>query len=306
MRIVFAGSPAVALPTLRALARSHHHVVGVLSQPPRPVGRKRVMTDTPVATLGRDLGLDVATPSTAAEVFEALEGWEPDIAIVVAYGRILGEAERNAVPGGWWNVHFSLLPRWRGAAPVPYAIAAGDRTTGITVFRIEEGVDTGAVATSVDHPIAAHDTAQTLLGKLADIAPGAVLDVVALAQANKLNPRDQTGDATYAPKPGADVGELRWGMPADEIYNTLRAWGSEPGCFAVREDTSQRVKVLDAWPDLHGPRLSPGTLLAHPEGVLVGTSTDPLLLKRVQPAGKSDMDARDWLRGLPSEVRFRA
>ena len=306
MRIVFAGSPAVALPTLRALSQSDHQVAGVLSQPPRPAGRKRVLTDTPVATLGRELGLDVATPSTAGEVIEALKGWEPDIAIVVAYGRILGEAERDAVPEGWWNVHFSLLPRWRGAAPVPCAIAAGERTTGITVFRIEEGVDTGPIATSVDHPIATHDTAQTLLAKLADIAPSAVLDVLALAQSNKLNPRDQIGDVTYAPKPGTDVGELRWGMPADEIYNTLRAWGSEPGCFAVREDTSQRVKVLDAWPDLHGPRLGPGALLTHPEGVLVGTSTDPLLLKRVQPAGKSDMDARDWLRGLPNEVCFRA
>jgi methionyl-tRNA formyltransferase len=306
MRIVFAGSPTVALPTLRALAQSHHQVVGVLSQPPRPVGRKQVLTDTPVATLGRELGLDVATPNSARDVIEALDRWEPEIAIVVAYGRILAEAERNKVPGGWWNVHFSLLPRWRGAAPVPYAIATGDTTTGITVFRIEEGVDTGAIATSVAHPIAAHDTTQTLLGKLADIAPGAVLDVLALAQSNGLNQKDQTGEVTFAPKPGAEVGELRWGRPVDEIYNTLRAWGGEPGCFALREDTSQRVKVVDGWPDPHGPRLSPGSLLSHPEGVLVGTSTDPLLLKRVQPAGKSDMDARDWLRGLPSGVRFRA
>ena len=306
MRVVFAGSPAVAVPTLRALAESDHELVGVLTQPARPVGRKRLLTETPVSLVAGELGVPAATPDSAEGLVEAVGRWSPDIAIVVAYGRMLSERERDSVPGGWWNVHFSLLPRWRGAAPVPYSIAAGDTETGLTIFRIEEGLDTGVVASTVVHPIAPHDTTSTLLAKLADIAPSAVLSVLEDCQSGTLSTTDQRGEPTYAAKPSPEVGELCWGNHAEQLYNSVRAWGDEPGCFAIRADNDQRVKILGAWPvaDTVGP--PPGELRAHREGVLVGTGTVPLVLARVQPAGKPDMDAGDWWRGLPDEVRFRA
>ena len=306
MRVVFAGSPTVAVPTLRSLVNSDHEVVGVLTQPARPVGRKRLLTQTPVAVAAGEWGIPVATPDSAEGVVHAIEEWNPDVAIVVAYGRMLGARERDGVPGGWWNVHFSVLPRWRGAAPVPYAISAGDTETGLTIFRIEEGLDTGPVAASVPHPIAPHDTTSTLLGKLADVAPAAVLSVLDKAQAGSLHPTDQRGDPTYAPKPSPEVGQLRWLDSADQLYNSLRAWGEEPGCFATRADNDQRVKIVRAWPESETVGPPPGELRVHPEGVQVGTGTGPLVLTRVQPAGKPEMDAGDWWRGLPEGVRFRA
>ena len=306
MRVVFAGSPAVAVPTLRILAESDHELVGVLTQPPRPVGRKRLITETPVSLVAQELGVPVATPDSAEGLVETVGRWSPDIAIVVAYGRMLRERERDSVPGGWWNVHFSLLPRWRGAAPVPHALAAGDTETGLTIFRIEEGLDTGVVARAVPHPIAPHDTTSTLLAKLANVTPTAVLGVLDDFQSGSLSTADQKGEPTYAPKPAPEVGELRWSISAEQLYNSLRAWSEEPGCFATRADNDQRVKILRAWPEADTVGPPPGDLRAHPEGVLVGTGTVPLVLERVQPAGKSDMDAGDWWRGLPDGARFRA
>ena len=306
MRVVFAGSPAVALPTLRAIAESSHDLVGVLSQPPRPVGRKRVLTETPVAGLARNLGVPVATPDSSDGVQHAVSHWKAEIAIVVAYGRLLGDAERASVPGGWWNVHFSLLPKWRGAAPVPFAIAAGDTTTGITVFRIEEGLDTGMVAATAEHPIAPHDTTQTLLAKLAETAPAVVLAVLGDAASGSPALVPQRGEPTFAPKPSPEVGELGWSESASHLYNLLRAWGQEPGCCAIRSDNDQRVKILVAWPEVETAGLAPGELRAHSDRIQVGTGTTPLVLSRVQPAGKSEMDASDWWRGLPDGVNFRA
>ena len=306
MRVVFAGSPAVALPTLRAIAESAHNLVGVLTQPARPVGRKKVLTETPVATLARELGVPVATPVSSEDVQEAVSRWKAEIAIVVAYGRLLGDEELASIPEGWWNVHFSLLPRWRGAAPVPYAIAAGDTTTGITLFRIEESLDSGMVAATVEHPIAPHDTTSTLLAKLAEAAPAAVLAMLRDAESESLSVTTQLGEPTFAPKPSPEVGELVWSESASHLYNLVRAWGQEPGCYAIRSDNSQRVKVLAAWPEAETARLAPGELRAHPDGVQVGTGTTSLVLSRVQPAGKSEMHAGDWWRGLPAGVTFRA
>ncbi|MCF8548978.1 MAG: methionyl-tRNA formyltransferase [Pontimonas sp.] len=306
MRVVFAGSPEVALPTLRALSAARHTVVGVLTQPPRPVGRKQVSTPTPVALLADELGLSVATPETPDDVLLAVRDWSPDIAVVVAYGRLLGPTELSSVPHGWWNVHFSLLPKWRGAAPVPYAIAAGDDTTGVSVFRIEEGLDTGPVAHQRSCTIAPHDTAATVLSRLADLAPELVLSLLEDVDSGSLTLSAQDGDPSFAPKPSKEVGELRWSDSAENLYNQMRAWREEPGCFGIRDDTDQRVKIIHGWSDIALGGLLPGAIAAHPEGVAVGTGTTALVLAAVQPAGKSVMDARDWFRGLPPGVRFRA
>ena len=306
MRVVFAGSPEVAIPTLEALVQSEHDVVGVMSQPPRPLGRKRIVTKTPVGTRASALGVEVATPTSSAEVCEALERWSADIAIVVAYGRLLGPAERAVVPQGWWNVHFSLLPRWRGAAPVPHAIAAGDTETGVTLFRIDEGLDSGPIASALNHPIAPHETTESLLAKLGAVAPDMVVKFLAAQQSNPVPLSPQKGMETLAPKPSASVGVLRWILPGQVLYNTIRAWSLEPGCFATRSDNQSQVKVISGWLAAGLAPMEPGMLLPHPEGVLVGTGGEPLVLTRVQPAGKAEMTASQWFRGLPAGVSFDA
>jgi methionyl-tRNA formyltransferase len=306
MRIVFAGSPEVALPTLKALHASSHTLEGVLTQPPRPVGRKQVPTPTPVALAAEELGVPVATPETADGVMAALSSWEPDVVIVVAYGRMLGEEELSSVPQGWWNVHFSVLPRWRGAAPVPYSLAAGDEETGVSVFRIEQGLDTGPVAQVRTYTIAPHDTASSVLTKLADMAPEPVLTLLENIDADSLTVSAQQGEPTFAPKPSRSVGSIDWSKDAEHIYNQLRAWGDEPGCFAVRDDNEHQVKVISAWHDVAQGGLRPGALVTHSEGVSVGTGTTAIVLTSVQPAGKSVMQAKDWFRGLPPGVGFRA
>ena len=304
MRVLFAGSPTVALPTLEALVDSPHELVGVLTQPARPSGRKKLLADTPVAEFATSRKIPLATPRTAAEVVDTVGRWSPEIAIVVAYGRLLGATELESVPHGWWNVHFSLLPRWRGAAPVPHALAAGDRQTGVTLFRIDEGLDSGPIASSHHHVIAPHDTSVTLLDKLSQLAPGMVTGLLESLQKGSLELRDQSGEPTFAPKPDPSTGEIEWTKDAAQIYNLIRAWAVEPGCFATRSDSGARVKIVEAWPAPdHAPR-APGSLALHPEGVLVGTGTVPLMLARVQPSGKSDMRASDWWRGLPEGVSF--
>ena len=306
MRVLFAGSPEVALPTLQAIHSSRHALVGVLSQPARPVGRKKVLTPTAVARHCEASEIPLATPNSAVELREAVGAWEPDIAIVIAYGRILGQEELALVPKGWWNVHFSLLPRWRGAAPVPYALAEGDSETGLSIFRIEEGLDTGPIAASLAHPIAPHDTSQTLLTKLSELAPDPVLELLDQAEAQDVVTEPQRGTPSYAPKPSGDVGELTFSDPAGVLYNRYRAWRDEPGCFVRRDDNGQRVKIMSAWVDPDHGALRPGELAPVREGVAVGTSTTALILSKVQPAGKAVMDAGDWLRGLPGGIQLRA
>ena len=306
MRVLFAGSPQVAVPTLRALVNSSHTVVGVLTQPPRPLGRKRVLTPTAVALAAEAAGVPVVTPRDSEGILDAVQLWKPDVALVVAYGRLLSQAELESVPEGWWNVHFSLLPRWRGAAPVPYSIAAGDTTTGMSVFRIEACLDTGPIASTTEYPIAPHDTTNTVLTKLSELAPALVLAFLDDVESQGVRANVQTGEVSLAPIPSASVGEMSWRSPVSELYNRFRAWHEEPGCYSYRTDTDQRVNILEAWPAYEHAGLEPGQILLADDGVAVGTGTTPLMLGRVQPAGKGPMSAKDWFRGLPPGVRFRA
>lgn len=306
MRVLFAGSPEVALPTLRAIAASAHDLVGVITQPPRPVGRKQVLTPTPVATLAAELGVDCVTPKTTDGVLAAVETWSPEIAVVVAYGRLLGPAELESVPLGWWNVHFSILPRWRGATPVQHALQEGDQATGISIFRLEESLDTGPIAASVHYDVAPHDTSRTVLARLSELAGTAVMTVLNQAEEGLLVVAPQRGEPSYAPKPPRDVGLFDWSLDASTLYNRFRAWGEEPGCFTFRSDNEQRVNIIEGWSETDRGGLSPGELSLLGDGVAVGTGEGSFVLTRVQPAGKGPMDARDWYRGLPPGVGFRA
>ena len=304
MKVLFAGSPDVALPTLRALHESDHSIVGVLTQPPAPVGRKQVLVPTAVGLFAAEHGWPVRTPRTSAELHSAVAEFSPDVAIVVAYGRILDTKALESVPGGWWNVHFSLLPRWRGAAPVQHSILAGDTETGVTLFRIVEELDAGPVTVAVAHPVNAHDTSGTLLQKLSAIAPSLVLGFLDQGDPVSAPLTDQMGEPSFAPKFPTGFGHLDLRMDVGELYRHFRAVTPEPGAYVIREDSGAVVKVLSGWvdPDFHP--LEPGELLKAPVGILVGTGSVPFVLERVQPAGKKPMAAEDWFRGLPEGVRI--
>ena len=290
------------MPSLRELCASGHQVVGVLTQPAKPSGRNKVLTPTPVALVAQECGLKVFTPDTPEGIVEAVSSCSPDIGIVVAYGRILTDSVRSSVTLGWWNVHFSLLPRWRGAAPVPHAIEAGDTETGITIFQIDGGLDTGPIALQQRFPIAAHDTTETLLGKLGKEAPTLVLRFLddLVSGSTPLSP--QVGEVSVAPIPSRLRGHISWSDNAAAIYRAFRAWSAEPGCFTKRSDSGQLIKIVDMAPLPEGPAMEPGRIRVDREGVLIGTATTPLVLERVKPAGKSEMSALDWVRGLPSGV----
>jgi len=302
VRVLFAGSPDAALPCLRALVEAGVQVVGVLTQPARPVGRKRVLTPTPVEFFANEQGIAVFTPSSPEETSAALKACSPDVAIVVAYGRLLDQTALEALPQGWWNVHFSLLPRWRGAAPVAHAIVQGDRETGISLFRLEKGLDTGPIASMSRVPIAAQDTTGTLLTKLAARAPAMVLELLADLASQSVSLSEQTGDVTLAPKPLSEDGNIVWSQPWERVYQQFRAMTPEPGAYAQRSDTSDRVNILDMTPATGEAAMAPGSLRVGDEGILVGTASDPVTLRMVKPAGKNQMKAVDWFRGLPNGV----
>jgi methionyl-tRNA formyltransferase len=300
MRVLFAGSPQAAVPTLAALHASENTVAGVITQPPRPYGRKKELRATPVFNYAIEHGIPVATPSSAEGLVQAAGGFTPDIAIVVAFGRIFTEAALEVPPKGWWNVHFSSLPEFRGAAPVAHTILAGESVAGLTLFKIVEELDAGPIAMARTHPVSVHDTAGTLLSKLAAIAPEMVLEF--LADTERHPPREQVGTATFAPKFPQGFGELDVSAGLDQVYQHFRAVTPEPGAFVRRADTGGVVKILAAWGDPDYHQVSPGAVVKTSMGILLGTGTMPLVLERVQPEGKKPMAADDWFRGLPQGV----
>jgi methionyl-tRNA formyltransferase len=304
MRILFAGSPSVAVRTLDALLGSGHEVVGVLTQPAKPVGRRRVITPTEVAQFAVSKGVPVFTPNTTAELQEVVTDLAPDVAIVVAYGRILTKDSLESVPLGWWNVHFSLLPRWRGAAPVQHALLAGDENTGISLFRIVPELDAGPVFASKPHPIGAHDTTGSLLEKLSHLAPALVEDLLAACQSGPPPVTDQVGAVTLAPKLDSRAGALTLSHSATEVYRHFRAVTPEPGATLVRGDNNTAVKILRCWDHRDASRLDPGELVVAGGELLVGTGTTALVIDEIQPAGKRAMAGLDWYRGLPEGVRL--
>jgi len=306
VRVLFAGSPKVAVPTLQALVDADTELVGVLTQPAQPVGRKRILTATPVEDCARENNIPVFTPRSSAEVRDAIRQCAPDVVIVVAYGRLLDQACLDAVAQGWWNIHFSLLPRWRGAAPVPHAIRNGEGETGLTLFRIDSGLDTGDIALTLTHRIDPDDTTGTLLAKLSHRAPLMALELLRKLTSNEVALVPQSGEPSYAPKPDADSGAMIWLGAGKKVYQQFRSVTPEPGAYGKRGDTGDRVKILAMRGTTTEVSLAPGAITDSPDGVLVGTATNPLVMEVVQPAGKKPMDAKDWLRGLPPGVGFHA
>lgn len=304
MRIVYAGSPDVAVTPLKALHDAGIEIVGVLSQPDRPVGRKKVLTPTPVTTAARELGLSVHHPANTQELADVVSRLQPDLAIAVAYGRLIPPNVLSMPVYGWWNLHFSLLPRWRGATPVQHALLHGDLVTGLTVFQMDEGLDTGAIVATRERRIRALDTASSLLHDLAVEGADVLVQLVAQLEHGALTFQPQEGEVTYAPKLTREDGRLVWSQPATDVMNRYRAVTPEPGAYAVVAGDGRQVGVTAMRPVTDGPKLGPGEIVFEGKKVLVGCGDDPIELVRVKPAGKVEMEAAAWWRGVDSETRF--
>ncbi|WP_353827654.1 methionyl-tRNA formyltransferase [Agromyces sp. SYSU T0242] len=300
LRIVFAGTPAVAVPTLDRLAESAHEVVGVVTRPPAPLGRKRVLTPSPVAQAAERLGLPVIEAARLdAEATERIAALRPDLGVVVAYGGLVREPLLSMPAEGWINLHFSALPAWRGAAPVQRAIIAGDPELGASVFRLVPELDAGDVYASRTRPVAPGETAGLALESLAETEADLVLEVVDRIAAGTAVAVPQDGEPTFAPKLGLEDARLDWSAPTREVDARLRGVTPEPG--AHTEVGGVRLKVLDAVPAGAVPGLAPGEVVMDGRRVVVGTGDGAVELRRVQPAGRKAMGAADWWRGLGVE-----
>lgn len=295
LRIVFAGSPAAAVPSLHALAASRHDVVAVVTREDAPLGRKRVLTATPVADAAVELGIPVLKANRIGLLEPELAALRPDLGVIVAYGGLIREPLLSTPRLGWVNLHFSLLPRWRGAAPVQRAIIAGDAVTGAAVFQLVPELDAGAVYATLEQPIGRNETAGHLLEVLAESGAALLTGVVdALADGTAVGVA-QSGEVTLAPKLELADGRLDWSRPAAELDARLRGTTPEPGAFTLLGE--ERLKVLDAAIAHGGAALPPGEFELRGGRLLVGTATEPLHLVTVHPAGKRAMPAADWWRG---------
>jgi methionyl-tRNA formyltransferase len=297
MRVVFAGTPEVALPSLAAIADSAHELVGVVTRPDAPSGRGRRLAPSPVAEAAGALGVPVLKPAhpREPEFQSALRALAPDVCPVVAYGALLPESALEIPVHGWVNLHFSLLPAWRGAAPVQRALWAGDDVTGATTFRIVKELDAGPTFGLMTETIRPRDTAGELLDRLAE--GGAALLVATLdgLADGSLEARPQSeDDVSFAPKISVDDARVDWRQPAALIDRQVRACTPAPGAWTTY--AGERLK-LGALTPADG-NLPPGELMAGKNTVVVGTGTDAVRLGEVQAVGKRPMASADWARGL--------
>lgn len=304
MRLVFAGTPAAAIPTLHALA-SAHEIVAVVTRPDAPLGRKRVLTPSPVAQAATELGLPIIKAARLDdEATGRISALRPDLGVIVAYGGLVREPLLSAPVHGWINLHFSLLPAWRGAAPVQRSLIAGDAELGVSVFQLVPALDAGDVYAARTVSLPSDANADAALELLAQEGAGVTVDVVTGIGGGTAVARPQEGEATLAPKLTLDDGELDWSRPVEEVYARFRGVTPEPGAHTLVGGA--RVKVREAAPAQGADPLQPGEISATKTAVLIGTATTPLEVRQVQPAGKGPMRAVDWWRGVRADETVRA
>lgn len=309
LKVVFAGTPEVARPSLEALLASSHEVVGCLTRPDAPAGRGRLSRPSPVRAAAEAAGVPLLAPRRLRDegVREQLEAWAPDVCAVVAYGALVPPELLSLPTHGWVNLHFSLLPAWRGAAPVQHAVMAGDEITGAVTFVLEEGLDTGPVLGRLTEVVRPRDTSGDLLERLAVAGAGLLVATFDGLERGELVAEPQPGEGvSLAPKIEVGDAEVDWSRPAYAVDRHVRGCTPAPGAWTTWR--GERLKVLPVEPAGHGPEgsrdgvpLPPGGLSAGRREVLVGTGTEPVRLTQVQPHGKKVMAAADWARGVRPE-----
>ena len=299
MRLIFAGTPEVTLPSLDALAASAHEIIAVVTRPDAPAGRGRRLVRSPAGAWADERGIEVLTPlrPREPEFQQRLRELAPDCVPVVAYGALVPPSALEIPKHGWINLHFSLLPAWRGAAPVQHAVLHGDEVTGASVFELEAGMDTGPVYGTLTERIRPADTSGDLLARLATEGAGllvAVLDAIEAGTA-RAHPQPAYG-VSLAPKITVEDARVRWGDPAFAVDRRIRACTPAPGAWTTLRD--ERLKLGPVRPVANAAPLAPGELLVERTQVLAGTATTPVILGEVRAAGKKPMSASDWARGL--------
>jgi len=307
MRLVFAGTPQAAVPALDALLKSRHEVAAVLTRPDAPAGRGLHLGPSPVAERAAEAGVEVLKPARPRDpdFTDRLRQIAPDVVPITAYGALIPQSVLDIPAQGWVNLHFSLLPAWRGAAPVQHAILHGDDITGATTFRLVKELDAGPVFGVVTEPIHPRDTAGDLLGRLA--VSGADLLVATLdgIESGQLEARPQPAEGvSLAPKITAGDARVRWDQPAIAVDRQLRACTPGPGAWTMLGEARLKLWPVDPAPQdapAAGP-LAPGEVRILRSAVLAGTGTTPVGLGDVQPPGKRRMGAADWARGLRQDA----
>ncbi|WP_114422596.1 methionyl-tRNA formyltransferase [Nocardioides houyundeii] len=307
MRLVFAGTPEVAVPALDALMESQHDVVAVVTRPDAPSGRGRKLVASPVARRAEELGLPVLKPEHPRdpEFQQQLRDLRPDCCPVVAYGALLPQSALDIPPLGWVNLHFSVLPAWRGAAPVQHSIWAGDEVTGATTFRIVKALDAGPTFGVMTERIRPTDTAGDLLGRLAEGGAGLLVATIDGLESGDIQAREQPEDGlSFAPKISVEDARIDWTEPALAVDRRIRACTPGPGAWSTHE--GERIKIGPVALTSDREHLEPGQVEVTRKAVFVGTGTDPVQLGQVKAFGKKEMTAADWARGarLDSGIRF--
>lgn len=312
MRLVFAGTPDVAVPSLDALSTSSHDVVAVLTRPDAPAGRGRSVVASPVKQRALELGLEVLTPTRPGDplFLGRLRELAPDACPTVAYGALIPLPALTIPRYGWINLHFSLLPAWRGAAPVQHAIMAGDEIAGATTFLLEQGLDTGPTFGVMTETIKSDDTSGDLLERLARSGAGLLVATLDALQAGNLHAVPQSADGvSVAPKISVQDARISWGKPALAVDRHIRGCTPAPGAWTVFRGERLKIHPVTLLPDAmsseSGSVVRPGEISATKHAVHVGTGSGAVRLGTVQPQGKKAMDAADWARGVrmePGEV----
>ena len=298
-RVVFMGTPDFAVPSLRALVTGGYDVVGVVTQPDRPAGRGRKLTASPVKRFAEEHGLPVLQPKTfrQPEPVAELAALAPDVIVVAAYGLILPQAVLDIPPHGCLNVHGSLLPKYRGAAPIPAAILAGDEETGVTIMLMDAGMDTGPILSQATCPIEPEDTTGTLTAKLAELGAELLMETLPRWLAGEIEPQPQAHElATYAPMIRKADGRIDWTLPAEQIARQVRAYQPWPGATTFWRGKLLKVLKADALPEVVA-KGQPGCVVRWEDGAAVLTGRGLIVLKEVQLAGKRPLPIADFLRG---------
>ena len=302
MQIAVAATPEVALPTLEALLVSEHDLVAVITQPDRPAGRGLALKESPVATWAKVRGVTVRKPVDQEELKLAVA--DVDLVITIGFGVIIKEEILNLPRHGFINLHFSLLPKWRGAAPVQRAIEAGDQTTGVTVFKLDKGMDTGPIYRQNEIELPVKATTSSLLQDLAAIGAPVVLDAMIAIEANEAPVAQSENGASRAEKLSKDEGRIDWQLPAPKIERKIRAFYPAPGAWTTFRDEAIKIESAELREAKFG---QPGALLLEGKELFVCTAEGSLQIFTVKPAGKASMSASDWVNGarIEQEARFK-
>jgi methionyl-tRNA formyltransferase len=291
MRLAVAASPEVALPTLTALAESSHQLIRVISQPDKPAGRGKVLTPTPVSQWALSNGYELVRPTTSTELIPFIE--DVDCVITIGYGVLLPEPLLHIPRYGFLNLHFSLLPRWRGAAPVQRAIEAGDQVTGVTVFQLDAGMDTGPIYTVHRYALDDDITSDELFIELGELGVGAVIETLTKIEAGE-RPKAQSNEgATRALKLNREEARIDWNQTASEVSAKIRAFTSQPGAWT--QFRGNPIKI--AAPRVSENSLAPGEIAIVEKRVLIGTADKALEIGFITSAGKAQTPAAAWANG---------